>query len=61
MLKSIESNCAAYLDAWSRKDLDGIAIHLHPDVHFKGPMQELNGREAIFGVFQARLSIARKA
>lgn len=47
MLKSIESNCAAYLDAWSRKDLDGIAIHLHPDVHFKGPMQELNGREAI--------------
>jgi hypothetical protein len=47
MIKSIDSNCAAYLDAWSRKDLDGIAIHLHPDVHFKGPMQELNGREAI--------------
>jgi ketosteroid isomerase-like protein len=45
--KSIESNCAAYLDAWSRKDLDGIAVHLHPDVHFKGPMQELNGREAV--------------
>jgi ketosteroid isomerase-like protein len=47
MLKSIESNCAAYLDAWSRKDLDGIAVHLHSDVHFKGPMQELNGREAV--------------
>ena len=45
--KSIESNSAAYLDAWSRKDLDGIAIHLHPEVHFKGPMQELNGREAV--------------
>jgi hypothetical protein len=47
MSKSIESDCAAYLDAWSRKDLDGIAVHLHPDVHFKGPMQELNGREAV--------------
>jgi hypothetical protein len=47
MPDSIESNCAAYLDAWSRKDLDGIAIHLHPDVHFKGPMQELSGREAV--------------
>jgi hypothetical protein len=45
--KSIELECAAYLDAWSRKDLDGIAVHLHPDVHFKGPMQELNGREAV--------------
>ncbi len=41
--KSIDSNCGAYLDAWSHKDLDGIAVHLHPDVHFKGPMQELNG------------------
>jgi hypothetical protein len=47
VLKSIDSNCAAYLDAWSHKDLDGIAAHLHPDVHFKGPMQELNGREAV--------------
>jgi hypothetical protein len=47
MLKSIESNCAAYLDAGSSKDLDGIAVHLHPDVHFKGPMQELSGRDAI--------------
>ena len=49
MPKSIDSDCAAYLDAWSRKDLDGIAVHLHPDVHFKGPMQELNGREAVLG------------
>jgi ketosteroid isomerase-like protein len=47
MPKSIVSNSVAYLDAWSRKDLDGIAVHLHPDVHFKGPMQELNGREAV--------------
>lgn len=47
MSKSMESECAAYLDAWSRKDLDGIAVHLHPDVHFKGPMQELSGRDAV--------------
>ena len=48
MSKSNESNATAYIDAWSRKDLDGIAAHLHPAVHFKGPMQELNGRDAVF-------------
>ena len=42
-----ESDCIAYLDAWSRKDIEGIAARLHPQVHFKGPMQELNGREAV--------------
>ncbi len=47
MSKSIESSCTDYLNAWSRKDLDGIAAHLHPEVHFKGPMQELNGRDAV--------------
>ena len=44
---SSAARCAAYLDAWSRKDLDGIAQHLHPEVHFKGPMQELNGKAAV--------------
>jgi hypothetical protein len=47
MSKSIESNCTDYLNAWSRKDLDGIAARLHAEVHFKGPMQELNGRDAV--------------
>jgi len=47
MSTSNEARCAAYLDAWSRKDLDGIATHLHPEVHFKGPMQELNGKAAV--------------
>jgi SnoaL-like domain len=47
MSKSIESSCTDYLNAWSRKDLEGIAAHLHPEVHFKGPMQELNGRDAV--------------
>ena len=47
MSKSIESSCTDYLNAWSRKDLDGIAAHLHADVHFKGPMQELTGRAAV--------------
>lgn len=49
MSKSIESICAAYLDAWSRKDLPGIAVHIHPDVRFKGPMQVFQGREPYLG------------
>jgi len=52
MSKSIESRCASYLDAWSRKDLVGVAAHLHPDVHFKGPMQELNGKDAVLASTQ---------
>lgn len=47
MSMSIESEAITYIDAWSRKDLEGIGARLHPDVHFKGPMQELNGREAV--------------
>jgi hypothetical protein len=46
MSTSIESRCASYLDAWSRKDLEGVVSHIHPDVHFKAPMQELQGRDA---------------
>jgi hypothetical protein len=41
MSTSIESRCASYLDAWSRKDLEGVAAYIHPDVRFKAPMQEL--------------------
>ena len=46
MSTSIESRCALYLDAWSRKDLQGVAAYIHPEVHFKAPMQELQGRDA---------------
>jgi len=44
---SMETICDAYLDAWAHKDLDGIGACLHPGVHFKGPMQELDGRQSV--------------
>jgi hypothetical protein len=46
MSTSIESRCASYLDAWSRKDIEGVAALVHPDVRFKAPMQEFEGRDA---------------
>jgi ketosteroid isomerase-like protein len=46
MSTTIESCCASYLDAWSRKDLEGVAALIHPNVHFKAPMQEFEGRDA---------------
>lgn len=46
MPKSIESRCASYLDAWSRKDIEALAALVHPDVRFKAPMQEFEGRDA---------------
>jgi ketosteroid isomerase-like protein len=60
MTKSIDSSCADYLDAWSRKDLDGIAAHLHPEVHFKGPMQEVDGRSAVLDGSKRILSLLER-
>lgn len=47
MTTSIQSQANSYIDAWARKDLNAIEAHLHPQVHFKGPMQELQGRDAV--------------
>lgn len=41
------SKAERYLRAWDEKDLATIGEHLHPDVHFKGPMAELTGKEAL--------------
>jgi hypothetical protein len=46
-MSTIAEAADAYLTAWARKDLDGIAAHLHTDVHFKAPMQELTGRQQV--------------
>ena len=46
MTGTIAAAAAAYFDAWTRKDLDAIAARVHPDVHFKGPMNETRGRQA---------------
>ncbi len=35
-----------YLQAWGRHDLKAVGSHLHPDLHFKGPLGERHGREA---------------
>jgi hypothetical protein len=34
-----------YLAAWKRKDADGIAKLIHPEVHLKSPVADLTGRE----------------
>ena len=52
MPPTIEAACSAYLDAWARKDLDGIARHVHREVHFKGPMQELDGLASFLAAAQ---------
>ena len=44
---NIRSIADSYIAAWKNKDIDEIARHLHPDVHYKGPMAERTGREAL--------------
>jgi len=46
MSESIEEVSKAYIDAWARKDLDGIAAHVHPQVHFRSPNADTTGRAA---------------
>lgn len=50
----------SYLAAWQRKDLPEIARHLHPQVHFKGPMAEITGREAVVGSVQRMFPILKE-
>ena len=60
MSTSIESGCVSYLEAWSRKDLKGVAALIHPNVHFKAPMQELEGRDAYLAATARVFSILDK-
>ncbi len=43
----IQEIADAYMAAWKNKDIARIAKHLHPDVHYKGPMAERTGREGL--------------
>ena len=36
----------AYLEGWNRKDASAFAAALAPDVRFKGPLAQTEGREA---------------
>jgi hypothetical protein len=46
MSPSIEQVSSAYLQAWSSKDLKGLAAQLHADIHFKGPNAKSQGKDA---------------
>ena len=37
----------SYYDAMGRKDLPEIEKYLHPDVHFKAPLAQTKGKEAL--------------
>ena len=43
---------ASYLAAWRRKDLKGIGEHLHPNVHFKAPLNDITGKDAVLDAAQ---------
>ena len=43
---------ALYLAAWRKKDLNGIAEHLHPNVHFKAPLNDVTGQDAVLNAAQ---------
>jgi len=57
MVSSVQNACAAYLDAWQRKDLQGIVACLHPEVQFKSPNESTRGRDMYVPGAQRFLSL----
>jgi hypothetical protein len=49
----------AYIEAWNRKDIGAITRLIHPQAHFKGPMAETSGRDAIVASIQRMFPIFR--
>jgi ketosteroid isomerase-like protein len=48
----VEDNIAfakSYYNAFNNKDIEAIARHLHPDVHFVAPMGESTGIDDLLG------------
>lgn len=45
-MSDIKTAATAYLDAWRRKDAGALQALLAPDVGFKGPMAQTQGRDA---------------
>ena len=49
----------AYIDAWNRKDVGAIRRLIHPDAHFKGPMSETSGRDALVAAVERMLPMVK--
>ncbi len=49
----------AYYEAFDRKDVDGIARRLHPEVRLVGPLAELTGRDAVVDAARRLVAASR--
>lgn len=55
MTDSTTQIATSYYQAMGRKDVAGIAKHVHPDVHFRG-MIECQGKEPFLGAAEKMMS-----
>ena len=46
MASNIVKVAQAYLEAWQKRDAEGIAKQVHPEVQFVGPIAQTKGKEA---------------
>jgi len=49
-----------YLNAWKEKNTDAIAELIHPEVHFKGPMTEFEGKDQFLAACQRMFPMLRE-
>lgn len=49
VMPALLSLAEEYLDAWKRKDLQGISRLVHPEIDLKSPLVEVSGRDAFLG------------
>ncbi len=60
MSSSMADVCTRYVDAWRRKDSESILALLHPEIHFKSPTAETEGREKYIPGLTRFLSIVER-
>jgi ketosteroid isomerase-like protein len=48
-----------YYQALQKRDVVGIARHLHPDVRFIGPLSDLTGKEAVLDAAKRFLTLLK--
>jgi hypothetical protein len=60
MSESVEQVSKAYIEAWSRKELEGIAARVHAEIVFKSPNAETRGRDAYLAAVARMLPLLER-
>jgi hypothetical protein len=56
----IASISEEYLKTWEQHDIEAMARHLHPSLHFKEPLSEITGRQSFLAFATKNLDYVKQ-